>query len=104
MKNAYQILKLCEKYASRRITDMYHPMQIIHSKFEYNHSMVKILKIEIFFFVLLKSSEGFIEESECQLTAWTEWAEDGGTCGTVTRTRSYQYYMGEFFISQKKNS
>ena len=72
--------------------------------------MVIIFKRVIFFFVLLISSEAFdivgavvdavAPEHECKLTTWTEWGEQG-TCGRVTRTRSYDYYMCEFEISRK---
>ena len=57
---------------------------------------------------LFKSSESFPDlevldaiapEEKCILqNTWTEWVEQG-TCGEVTRTRSYKYYMCEYEIS-----
>ena len=39
--------------------------------------------------------------SECILpNTWTQWVEHG-TCGEVTRTRNYKYYMSEYEILQK---
>ena len=37
-----------------------------------------------------------VAQNKCILeNSWTEWVEQG-TCGEVTRTRSYKYYMCEY--------
>ena len=67
--------------------------------------MVNISSRVIFLFGLLKSTKALLDavlpEKKCVLPdTWTQWVEDG-SCGTVTRTRSYKYYMCEHLISQK---
>ena len=75
--------------------------------------MVNIFKRVIFLFVLLIPTKAWnpldvvtavadavVPEHECPLSTWTEWDEQG-TCGRVTRTRSYNYYMCEFEILRK---
>ena len=65
--------------------------------------MTKISKRVIFLFVLLKSIKALFDEHECPLpNTWTEWTEPDGSCGTVTRTRSYGYYMCQYLITKKK--
>ena len=64
---------------------------------------MKISKRVKILFVLLKSIKALFDEHECRLTQWTQWAGDG-SCGTVTRTRSYTYYMCEYLITQKQIS
>ena len=69
-------------------------------------SMAIISRV-IFLFELLKSTQAFFNdlmnavgatEKKCILPdTWTEWVVDG-SCGTVTRTRSYKYYMCEHFF------
>ena len=64
--------------------------------------MVKIIKKEILLFVLFKSSRAFFDERKCiLLNTWTEWVEQG-SCGWITRKRSYKYYMCQYAILKKR--
>ena len=67
--------------------------------------MIETSKKIILLVGLFKTSESFdlldaeLPEHKCILpNTWTEWVEQG-TCGEVTRTRSYKYYMCEYEIS-----
>ena len=77
--------------------------------------MIETSKKILLLFGLLKSSEAFslqdaisnvfdvAPEHECILSQWSEWVEQG-TCALVTRKRSYNYYMSEYTILQKKTA
>ena len=70
--------------------------------------MIETPKKIILLVGLFKSSEALLNPALINAVAppnkcilpdtWTEWAEQG-TCGAVTRTRSYKYYMCEYAIS-----
>ena len=67
--------------------------------------MLRIFENAIFF-AFFKSSEAnlinladaLVPERKCMLpNTWTEWIEHG-TCESVTRIRSYKYYMCKYEI------
>ena len=68
--------------------------------------MIETSKQIILLVGLFKSSkaiaanlDAILPLKKCLLpNTWTEWVEQG-TCGEVTRTRSYKYYMCEYEIS-----